>query len=484
MSLPLGNIIYTAVKPIFKIYLIISCGFLLGRKNILTVETSRNLSDIIISFIFPCLVFTKIVSNLQNSDIKQIGIICLVYVLMTLIAGAGGVGCYFAGKPVYWAGGCLSVALMPNISDLPIAYLQTFSTGAVFTEAQGEKGVAYICIYTAVQILFQFNLGLFKLIGYDIDEQRKRDPEKHALGEPEKEDEREVSLDQDEVMSYTSSHEENMEDNVVIPLEGTTSSLQRVQSRMSNTSLRRSKTQNLHDIINEYSQANELKDAVHAVPAPLTELTLVPTHADHSANTFKAKMTSLFWFTVDNWKRPVSVALVISMIVSMIPWVKALFVTTNQAHLPNAPDGMPPLSFIIDFTGYVAQACVPLGLLILGATLSRLEVSQLSWKFIRTPLMLSLLRLVIMPIIGTAIIAGFARCGWFKDDDILRFVSTIVWGLPQATSLIYLTAFYTPLEGSWPQMDQLALAYIIQYPLLSISLPFVTTYAIKVGLDY
>lgn len=490
-SLSLGTIIYTAVKPIFKIYLIIASGFILGNKNMLTVETSRNLSDIIISFIFPCLVFTKVVGNLQNSDIKQIGIICLLYILMTLIGGIGGLGCYFLGKPMYWLGGCLSVALMPNISDLPIAYLQTFSTGAVFTEAQGEKGVAYICIFTAVQILFQFNLGLFKLIGYDIDQQKKHDPTKKILNHSEK-DVNNISCsksiqeeDLNDVDSYTSGDEENQNqiDNIVRPLVPT-ASIQRVTSKVSNLSLRKCRSQNVHDIINEYSQAADIGDDVHAVPAVNTELVLVPTHVEPAGNKWKGKIKSLFWFSVDNWRRPVSISLVLSMVVSMIPWVKALFVSTNQAHLPNAPDGLPPLSFIVDFTEYVAQACVPLGLLILGATLARLEVSQLTWKVLRTPLMITGLRLVILPIIGTAIIAGFARYGWFDDDDILRFVSTIVWCLPNATSLIYLTAFYTPLEGSWSQMDQLALTYIIQYPVLSISLPFLTTYCIKVSLDY
>jgi predicted permease len=484
MSLSLGDVIYTAVKPIFKIYFIIGCGFILGRYNMLTVETSRNLSDIIISLIFPCLVFTKIVTNLQNSDIKQIGIICLIYVLFTVIGGLGGLGCYLLGKPKYWMGGALSVALMPNISDLPIAYIQTFSSGEVLTEAEGEKGVAYICIFTAVQILFQFNLGLFKLIGYDIDQQRKHEIEESHEESRELQEVKglERILSHRTEMSYSSSRDHDNEELLVVPL-ASPSGLERVQSKLSNASLRRSKSQTVVDLINEYSQADAINQDVHAVPAQLTDLKLVPTHQENKPCK-KSKLKALLLFTLDNWRRPISISLVVSMTVSMIPWVKALFVHTNQAYIPNAPDGLPPLSFIVDFTGYIANACVPLGLLILGATLSRLHVSRLSWSFIRTPLMLSILRLVIMPVLGTAIIAGFAKCGWFMDDDVLRFCSTIVWGLPNATSLIYLTAFYTPLEGEWLQMDQLALTYIIQYPLLSVSLPFLTTYMIKVSLGY
>lgn len=445
----------------------------MGRLNMLTVETSRNLSDMIISLILPCLLFSKVVTNLQSNDIKQIGIICLISVLMTLICGLGGLGCYLLGKPVYWMGGCLSVALLPNISDLPIAYLQTFSTGLVFTEDQGDKGVAYMCIFTAVQILFQFNLGLFKLIGYDIEVQ-KRDQNK--LREAERDRERSPTHN-DEEMSYSSQKER---DNAVTQLVSTSQStaLQRTQSKMSNISLRRSKSQTVHDLITEYSLADKLSQNVYPTPGQTSELEVVDSTVE------RPLWKKLLIFTYDNWKRPISVALISSMAVSMIPWVKALFVKSDQVSIPNAPDGLPALSFILDFTSYVAGACVPLGLLILGSTLSRLEMSRISWRFIRTPLMLSILRLILLPIIGTAVIFGLSKYGWFDDDDVLRFVSTIVWGLPNATSLIYITASYTPLEGDWRQMDQLAATFIIQYPLLCVSLPILTTYVIKISLQF
>ena len=71
--------------------------------------------------------------------------------------------------PKRWMGGLISVGIFPNISDLPIAYLQTFAKGGVIlTSAQGEKGVAYVCIYLMVMVMYQFSLGLFRLIEYDF----------------------------------------------------------------------------------------------------------------------------------------------------------------------------------------------------------------------------------------------------------------------------------------------------------------------------
>ncbi|CDR38923.1 CYFA0S02e08702g1_1 [Cyberlindnera fabianii] len=502
-SVALGPVIYTAVKPIFKIYFIISCGYFLGRRNVLTVETSRNISDIIVSLILPCLIFTKIVTNLQNSDIKQIGIICLVYLLQTLIGGLGGMVAYLIGKPKFWLGGCLSVSLLPNISDLPIAYLQTFAPGLVFTEKQGEKGVAYICIFTAFQILMQFNCGMFKLIGYDINQQKRAQESVNALEKKIESDDQttdsqserivpEIVVDNaSDVGSYSSNDDDDDEtedqtryEDQVIPLTEP-SGVQRSQSHVSNISLRRSRSQTMNELVREYSQAASLAEGMQAAPAALTDLQPVPSNkTSGKTKTILSQLKTFGLFVLDNCKRPISIALILSITVSMIPWTKALFTTTNQATLPTAPDEQPPLSFVIDFTNYLGNACVPLGLLILGATLSRLEISDVSFHTLLTPLLLTLVRLILLPIIGCAIISGFSRLGWFINDDILRFVCTITWGLPNATTLIYLTAFYTPLEGTWKQMDTLALTYIVEYPLLSISLPFLTTYCIKVGLNY
>jgi auxin efflux carrier family protein len=81
-DLPLGEVIYTAVKPIFKIYLIIGVGYYLARKNILTVETSKNISTIAIRVLIPCLTFQKIVTNINNRLIHEIATIVIIAYFM------------------------------------------------------------------------------------------------------------------------------------------------------------------------------------------------------------------------------------------------------------------------------------------------------------------------------------------------------------------------------------------------------------------
>ncbi len=47
--------------------------------------------------------------------------------------------------------------------------------------------------------------------------------------------------------------------------------------------------------------------------------------------------------------------------------------------MPSAPDGEPPLAFVIDFAEFMGAASVPLGLICLGSALARLDVPRSQW---------------------------------------------------------------------------------------------------------
>ncbi|ODV63888.1 AEC family transporter [Ascoidea rubescens DSM 1968] len=188
MSLSLGAVIWCCIKPILKMYLIIGCGIYLGKKNILNVETTKHLSTIMLNILIPCLIFNKVISNISIDDLKAIGIICLSSFLLY-------VGGFLISMPFIllnltpkrFKGGFIAACMFQNVSDIPIAYIQTLSSGLIFTQSQGEKGIAYICIFMACLVFLTFNLGGYKLIQYDFIQDKKRqsiqnkDPEKSLI---------------------------------------------------------------------------------------------------------------------------------------------------------------------------------------------------------------------------------------------------------------------------------------------------------------
>lgn len=569
-SIDLGLVIYTSVKPIFKIYFIVGMGYWLARRNVLNVSTCRDISDTIVTAILPCLVFENVVSNLQSTDIKSLGI---VFFVAFLLFGFGvlltfGVS-IIARSPKRWLGGLLSVGLFPNISDLPIAYVQTLSKGGgVFTAEQGDKGVAYIIIFLAAQALVQFSFGLYELIEWDFrkdihDEEAVEqkytpsDTESTAVKDEKKNiDDRPSTANtnndstnaevNDNVNTNNNTNNETTSQNypdeelsisssitqeelppptdigtdvagtssghyhqTLLPkdLETVSQSLsRRISSRGRRNSLasagsnllrpsrsrdlRSLKSQDMNDVINEYSEYEGLRD--NSVDRIITagsdvggsNIVMLPSNTSQAQKTIKALIKKRLLILAKNLVSPVSATLIVSLAIAMAPPLKALFVH-SAFDIPDAPDSLPPLSFILDITDYVGAASVPLGLLLLGATISRLEIKTMPKGFWKTAVGIVLSRLVILPIIGVGLTTGLQQAGWYGDDKLLRFICVLEYGLPSATSLVYFTAFYTdPNSTDHLQMDCLAAALIFQYAILFISLPFLVSFTIKVSLGY
>lgn len=547
MAIWLGEIIYIAVKPIFKIYFIIAIGYTLTKKNILTVETSKNISTIAVNVLIPCLAFQKIVSNISNDDIHQIATIVIV---SFFLMGLGSLLCFIfgvaAGCPKNWWGGLICCGLLPNISDLPIAYLQTMESSSIFNDI--DKGVSYVMIYFTLQMLVQFNFGAFKLIEMDFHTEARLEAAKKTSSQEEKLETATTVDDQHEnnpsiVISSSSSSSdidlqsttesltlqrphvtfvgERPSQNDIPPLLTTVSSRSTLSDEQQQPMLRTTTTgsslssaircteplsrtlsvprillgndvladqvpEGINDIVRVYSKYEFL--------TPITEDIRTSTR---QAQTFFSKAVdflqsvnyyhlckSVLNLWVASTLKIVSMTMIISITICMIPWVQALFVITSQAHVPPAPDGDPPLSFIMDLAGYVGAAEVPFGLLMLGGTIGRLNLSTILLRVWRVPIAVTFARLFIMPIIGCAFNSKIYRDGLFYDEKILYFISNINFCLPPATSLLYITAFYTPIDDKpHSQMDYLALVYVFHYLLLVICLPFTTTYTMKISLN-
>ncbi|CAM9016788.1 unnamed protein product [Wickerhamomyces anomalus] len=551
VDVTLGQVIWSAVKPIIKIYLIIGTGFFLAKRNILTVETTRNISDIILTILLPCLVFNKIVSNIEDSDIKNVGIICLSSVI---IFGTGGL-CGIIVKltspvPKKWFGGLLAGAIFPNISDIPIAYLQTLDTGLVFTEDEGNKGIAHVCIFLAMFTLCLFNIGGFRLIEYDfrdilnpvVDEENQNEKIESSEGTrvPTNEEEQAISdvsgnddesdesdddssslsqtqppkdqtpialtnennkvhrrntIDQQQLRTLRNRHQSRRRNSSISTTRTSMSRVPTAQSQASNLSyysrmrtpdIRRMPSQTMNDVVNEYSEIDRLH-TIDSQPPRLSEVLTTDVGVtgediEKSGPPFMQKYhLGIIVFFLKNCLRPCASSLIASLTIAFIPWVKALFVKTT-VYMPNAPDELPPLNFIMDYTSYVGAASVPFALILLGGSIARLKLGSLYPGFWRASLLLVVLRLCVMPILGVLWVNRLVSSGWIdKEDHMLMFVIMISWALPSMTTQVYFTAFYTPLDAEdRTQMDCVSVYLLMQYPLLVISLPFLVTYIVKV----
>lgn len=546
MGLTIGQAIWVSVKPIIKIYLIIGTGFFLAKTNILTVAASRTLSDIVLTVLLPSLSFNKIVGSIEDSDIKDVGIICLTAVL---IFGTGLFFAYVLSKllpvPKEWRGGILAGGMFPNISDLPIAILQTMDQGGlVFSEKEGDKGVASVIIFLAMFMICLFNLGGFRLVEMDFhynDEENATtdsgsDVQQNVqgsvsgqlsqfnipLGSPS-----ESFREKDpEANSRNSMPNGNDSSSVIDPIVSppvqlgeedlvtrrytntTQNTAHSVAASLRSIDLRELPAQNINDLIREYSNVDQFGTRRGSVASSfkvqppqtkrdVTKLSRIVTSdatvrnqdIKDSGKVLPEKIRkipgmNILLFFLKNCLRPCSMAVLVALIIAFIPWVKALFVTTDKTpNMKQAPDGLPPLNFIMDYTNYLGSASVPFGLMLLGATLGRLKIKKLYPGFWKTAVCLVILRQCVMPIFGVLWCDRLVKAGWlsWEKDSMLLLVIVIDWGLPTMTTIIYFTASFTPPDAvETVQMDCVAFFLMLQYPLLIISMPFLVTYFLMV----
>ena len=142
-----------------------------------------------------------------------------------------------------------------------------------------------------------------------------------------------------------------------------------------------------------------------------------------------SKLASSLSLSLRTLPAPPTLALLLACPISVITPLKALFVpvknTTNGAlTIPfAAPDGAPPLAFVLDTTTFLGSASVPLGLICLGAALANLRiprgVRELPLGAISA---LTIGRLVVQPVIAIATVEGLVSAGLIDESNkVLRF---------------------------------------------------------------
>jgi hypothetical protein len=156
---------------------------------------------------------------------------------------------------------------------------------------------------------------------------------------------------------------------------------------------------------------------------------------------------------------PPSISILVSFIISLVPTLKALFVPgVPGIHIHPAPDGLPPLSFVIDATSFIGAASVPMGLICLGSALARLKVPRGQWG--QLPLgaigALAVGKMLIIPVLGLLICEGLTNVGVIdKNDKVLRFVCMSVSKLIKLRHADLVFRFFSCLPTATTQVHDI-----------------------------
>lgn len=123
---------------------------------------------------------------------------------------------------------------------------------------------------------------------------------------------------------------------------------------------------------------------------------------------------------------PITISILVAFPIALVPQLKALFVHVPGTYMSAAPDGQPPLAFIMDVISFIGNAAIPWALICLGSSLARLHIPKRG-EWDKLPLgaigSLAMGRLLLMPVIGVLLCEGLTKIGFIpRDDKVLRFV--------------------------------------------------------------
>ncbi|KAJ7763194.1 auxin efflux carrier, partial [Mycena maculata] len=176
---------------------------------------------------------------------------------------------------------------------------------------------------------------------------------------------------------------------------------------------------------------------------------------------------------------PGSLSIILSFVIALVPQLKALFVEVDGTYIPPAPDGDPPLAFIIDAATFIGAALVPIGLVCLGSALARLSIPRGAWGSLPSGAILGLAigKMLVSPVLGVLICKGIVNVNVIsKDDKVLQFVCMFFSCLPTATTQV--RPLYTAASGTG-SAEHLSAFLIPQYILMFPSMTGLTAYTLQ-----
>ncbi|KAF9185670.1 Protein M3 [Haplosporangium sp. Z 767] len=178
-------------------------------------------------------------------------------------------------------------------------------------------------------------------------------------------------------------------------------------------------------------------------PSSAMDPTPIPKVPPHLENSYKVNNTAqVHWFwrifhSTREYLTPPTIGLLLGLLVALTP-LRKLFVSTDDPF--PSPDDLPPLSFIHEITIMLGGCCVPLGLTVLGASLSRLKPGRMR-PLIPALTMITVAKMIISPLIGIFIVqlVLVKHYGWVSgQNNMLQFTLMIMSGSPTSITCFIL----------------------------------------------
>ncbi|PIL31236.1 hypothetical protein GSI_05934 [Ganoderma sinense ZZ0214-1] len=480
-------LIYSGIMPLIKTFITIIAGYVLAKMGMFPPAASRGASQVSMNVALPALLFANVVPAFTPSNISALGPLFLIAFTYQGIGFLSGLlireFCYVPRD--FWQG-IIVMTGMSNWGNLPNAVVLSVTQQAPFNpETDPALGVSYVSIFIVSYHIVFWMLGAAHSLSWDYRpgipqgeaaEVRVTWKEKplgsfvtrHVLHQPatnpfsaveKRMSEKEKGLSAESAVQSDVVRLPELSEDVGRPNPDPDVQLARRTSRLSTTAAP------VQQQRRPSVSASSAPDTVPPVPPP------TPAHSIRNFDTqsigqrsetlnfpsLPQKIVRVFR-PLGALVTPVTCTLAVSLPIALIQPLKALFVDVSAT------------------ASFMGGICVPLALVLLGASFARVKVPRpLSRLPVTAMFLTTMAKMVMLPIIGVLLVQAMTKAGFVhKDEKALRFVMMFLSGTPTAVNQLIVASLYSP-DGN---VDTLSAFLLVQYIFMFFSSSALTAVAL------
>ncbi|KAG1769420.1 auxin efflux carrier [Suillus occidentalis] len=437
-DMPFGTLLWVAARPLLRLFLCVACGYGITRAGFFPAIATRGAVQVVLNITLPSLIFSRASSALNaENDVAFGPLIVIAIIYMAIGFALSSFIKQFFWVPYRFRYGILVAGGWASSCDITISVMTDIMASLPFGGAHDQDlAVAYVGAFCVIFYLTMFMCGR-TLIERDFVGPDRDDGEVCGPCQAKSRDLLMAFLRRVKGISSSTAgekydiendaYDDQMPGKDFFPQLSLSEHLQAVSSSASSTIVQ-------HDM--PLGRCDETQLSI------VVEQHIIPASIENPAPN-QPRPTMRYSDFLSNLASPVLFSLAISLVVSRISVLKALFIpNVSGAKIPPAPDGQPPLAFVMDTAAFLGAANSPIGLIILGSALARMSVPRGGWTLLPLGAIgaLAVGKQFIMPVFGVLICEGFTRIGFIDTEDrVLRFVCIFVSCLPIASTQVILT---------------------------------------------
>ncbi|KZT26028.1 auxin efflux carrier [Neolentinus lepideus HHB14362 ss-1] len=464
-------LIYSGCMPLIKMFFTIFFGYILARKDLFPPAASRGASQVTMNISLPALIFANIVPAFTPANVAAIGPLLLLAYTYQIIGFLFGyiIRELFYVPRNFWQG-IVIMCGMSNWGNLPNSIVTSVTAKPPFNpDTDTELGVSFVSIFIVTYHITFWVFGGARSLSWDYlpgvpqkEEAERRVPWKekpiggwiartflgHRRPSPASVQEKEKeSTPPPDIAELENDTPLEMQETPVFerhPNADPDIQLVRQTSRLSTTSFRsRRPSAGQPPPPSFRSQPQPQPACAPALPPP----SIASSHtAAPTTRTLLLPLLIRILKPVSVIITPVTATLAVSLPIALINSLKALFVPVPGGPSWTAPDGRPPLAFVIDTATFLGTMAIPLALILLGASFARLRIPRpLSRLPLPAMLAVSAAKMFLLPVIGVLVVQAMVRGGLIaRDARAEKFVGMLLSGTPAAVNQLIVASLYAP----------------------------------------